>query len=66
VAVQILDGGGWGTLGNVERKNEKKSAPTGYSHLHSHLDDHVRVAYSKILHDEKRETAAVFWHHAHA
>jgi len=63
---RIPDGGGWRTLGNVGRKNKKKSVPTGYSFLHSALDDQSRVVYSEILNDEKKETAAAFWHRAHA
>jgi len=63
---RIPDGGGWRTLGNAGRKNKKKSVPTVYSCLHSALDDHSRVVYSEILNDEKKETAAGFWHRAHA
>jgi hypothetical protein len=58
---RIPNGGGWRTFGHVGRKNEKKSVPTGYSSLHSALDDHSRVGYSEIPNDEKKETAAVFW-----
>ena len=38
----------------------------GYSYLHTAIDDHSRLAYSEILPDEKKETAAAFWHRAHA
>jgi hypothetical protein len=33
----------------------------GYSYLHNAVDDHSRLAYSEILADEKKETAAGFW-----
>jgi transposase InsO family protein len=36
----------------------------GYSYLHTALDDHSRLAYTEILADEKKETAAAFWHRA--
>ena len=33
----------------------------GFSYLHHAVDDHSRLAYSEILGDEKKETAAGFW-----
>ncbi len=33
----------------------------GYSFLHHAVDDHSRLAYSEVLTDEKKETAAGFW-----
>jgi transposase InsO family protein len=64
---RIPDGGGWRTLGKAAgRKNQKKSSPTGYSFLHSAIDDHSRVVYSEILTDEKGATAAGFWERANA
>ncbi|WP_248958444.1 IS481 family transposase [Sphaerisporangium perillae] len=36
----------------------------GYSYLHNAVDDHSRLAYSEILADETKETAAAFWHRA--
>jgi transposase InsO family protein len=33
----------------------------GYSYLHNAVDDHSRLAYSEILPDERKETAAAFW-----
>jgi transposase InsO family protein len=38
----------------------------GYSWLHTALDDHSRLAYTEILTDERKETAAAFWARAHA
>jgi len=63
---RIPDGGGWRTLGTAGKKNKKKSSPTGYSFLHSAIDDHSRVVYSEILTDEKGATAAGFWERANA
>ncbi len=61
----IPDGGGWRTSETPEERT-KKSVPTGYSCLHSALDDHSRVVNSEILKDEKKETTAGFWNRAHA
>jgi hypothetical protein len=45
---RIPDGGGWRTLGRTAgRKNKKKTVPVGYAFLHSTIDDHSRVVYSK-------------------
>ena len=38
----------------------------GYQYLHNAVDDHSRLAYTEILADETRETAAAFWQRAHA
>jgi transposase InsO family protein len=38
----------------------------GYSYLHNAVDDHSRLAYTEILPDETKETAAAFWHRAQA
>jgi transposase InsO family protein len=37
----------------------------GYSYLHNAIDDHSRLAYTEILGDERKETAAAFWRRAH-
>jgi transposase InsO family protein len=36
-------------------------ANLGYSYLHNAVDDHSRLAYTEILPDETKETAAAFW-----
>ncbi|WBP90699.1 IS481 family transposase [Kitasatospora cathayae] len=36
----------------------------GYSHIHTAVDDHTRLAYSEILPDERKETAVGFWQRA--
>jgi transposase InsO family protein len=38
----------------------------GYSFIHTAVDDHTRLAYSEILPDERKETAAAFWQRAQA
>lgn len=36
------------------------------SYTHTAVDDHLRLAYSEIHTDEKKETATAFWTGAHA
>jgi transposase InsO family protein len=71
----IPDGGGWRIAGRAQgRRNgratttaRKNSHPViGYSYLHTAIDDHSRLAYSEILADERKDTAAAFWARAHA
>ena len=74
----IPDGGGHKIHGRaVGSRNNTRSAPIannstsrgaklGYSYLHNAVDDHSRLAYSEILADETKETAAGFWRRAHA
>jgi len=50
--------------GRAARPNRKRGS--GYAFLHTALDDHSRLAYSEILTDERKETAAAFWTRAHA
>ncbi len=38
----------------------------GYSFVHSAIDDHSRLAYSEVLTNERKETAAAFWRRANA
>jgi transposase InsO family protein len=42
------------------------SPSRGYVYLHHAVDDHSRLAYSEILTDERKETAAAFWKRARA
>ncbi|WP_327066283.1 IS481 family transposase [Kitasatospora sp. NBC_01302] len=55
----IPDGGGHKTLGRQAGRKTRSGA--GYSYLHNAVDDHSRLAYSEILADERKETAAAFW-----
>jgi len=57
---RIPDGGGHRKLGRQAGKRSKKHG-RGYAYLHHAVDDHSRVAYSEILGDERKETAAAFW-----
>jgi transposase InsO family protein len=67
---KIPDGGGHRVTdrqtGNANRKAtttvRKNGKPViGYHFIHSAVDDYTRLAYSEILTDEKKETAAGFW-----
>jgi len=74
----IPDGGGHRVHGRaIGRRNSTRSAPIannspgpraklGYSYLHNAVDDHSRLAYTEILPDETKTTAAAFWARAHA
>jgi transposase InsO family protein len=55
---RIPDGGGWRAhgWGNVARRHG-----TGYTFLHSAIDDRTRLVYTETHNDEKGETAAGFW-----
>jgi hypothetical protein len=72
----IPDGGGWRTAGRTQGKLNRAGTPAtgrnrygqpllGYGYLHTALDDHSRLAYTEILPDEKKETAAGFLARAH-
>ncbi|MEV6624010.1 IS481 family transposase [Amycolatopsis sp. NPDC051106] len=75
----IPDGGGHKVLGRAvgERNSNAHRDPArprtlsnranlGYSYLHNAVDDHSRLAYTEILSDETKETAAAFWIRAQA
>jgi transposase InsO family protein len=67
---KIPDGGGWKALGRVAGNHNNHAAHGngphrfGYGFIHSAVDDHSRLAYSEILADERKETAAGFWQRA--
>ena len=61
---RIPDGGGWRVHGRQHRPNRHRGQ--GYSFLHTAIDDHSRLAYSELLADERKETAAAFWTRAAA
>ena len=72
---KIPDGGGWRIHGrSVGKRNSRShsairrnSHPViGYHYLHTALDDHSRLAYTELLTDERKDTAAAFWHRAQA
>jgi transposase InsO family protein len=63
----IPDGGGHKVLGRLEgKRNSGRRGGAGYAYLHNAVDDHSRLAYTEILPDERRDTAAAFWARAHA
>ncbi|MGM9474205.1 IS481 family transposase [Pseudarthrobacter sp. YS3] len=67
---RIPDGGGHRVLGRATGRRNKSRTPSnrrpGYHYLHNAVDDHSRLAYTEILTDETKETAAVFWQRANA
>ncbi len=75
---KIPAGGGWRmrgkTAGRHNSRADKSSglvdkygkAARGYHFLHTAIDGHSRLAYSEILADERKGTAAAFWIRANA
>ncbi len=72
---KIPDGGGWRVTGrSAGSRNSRTHTPIrrgshpviGYHYLHTALDDHSRLAYSELLPDERKDTAAAFWIRAEA
>lgn len=75
---RIPDGGGWRAHGRGSAQGRAASATRdraaragakgsrGYQYLHHAVDDHSRLAYSEVLDDERKETAAGFWTRANA
>ncbi|HHU37901.1 MAG TPA: IS481 family transposase [Propionibacterium sp.] len=75
---RIPNGGGWRAHGRgsiqdraagVARDKAARAGAAGsrgYRFLHHAVDDYSRVAYSEILDDERKETAAGFWTRASA
>ena len=75
---KIPFGGGWRMLGRsvgIRNSQADKSSGLfrssghplrGYHFLHTAIDGHSRLAYSELLADERKETAAAFWTRANA
>jgi transposase InsO family protein len=61
---RIPDGGGWRVHGRAGHSGRHRGP--GYAYLHNAVDDHSRLAYSEVLADERKETAASFWLRAEA
>jgi transposase len=61
---RIPDGGGHRVHGRAKGTRIKKGAKPGTACVHNAVDDHSRLAYSEVLADEKKETAAGFWQRA--
>jgi transposase InsO family protein len=58
---RIPAGGGWRLHG---RSEAVRGRGNGYDFIHTAIDDHTRLAYSEIHHDEKDPTSAGFLHRA--
>jgi transposase InsO family protein len=63
---RIPDGGGHRVMSRQQGQANRKTTRPGYAFLHHAVDDHSRLAYSEILDDERKETAAAFWERARA
>jgi len=75
---KVPAGGGWRMLGRTQGnhnasadrssgRRSKRGCPLGGHHfLHTAIDGYSRLAYSEVLPDERKETAAAFWVHANA
>lgn len=67
---RIPDGGGHRSVGRTAGNRNKTGTAAnrrpGYAFLHNAVDDHSRLAYTEILTDEKKDTAAGFWARANA
>lgn len=61
----IPDGGGHKVLGRAKGKRNRRRG-MGYTYLHNAVDDHSRLAYTELLNDERKDTAAGFWRRARA
>ena len=62
---RIPDGGGHKVLGRAQGKRNRQ-AGVGYWYIHNAVDDCTRLAYSELLDNERKETAAGFWVRANA
>jgi transposase InsO family protein len=67
---RIPEGGGHRSIGraagNRNRTGTSANRRPGYAFLHNAVDEHSRLAYTEILTDEKKDTAASFWERANA
>jgi transposase InsO family protein len=72
---KIPAGGGWRMLGRSVGKHNaqadkssgrlsRRKPVRGYHYLHTAIDGHSRLAYTELLGDERKETAAAFWQRA--
>jgi transposase InsO family protein len=75
---KIPAGGGWRMLGRTAgnrnsfadkgdgQRGRNGDPLRGYHFLHTAIDGHSRLAYSELLGDERKDTAAAFWSRANA
>ena len=70
---KIPDGGGHRAVGRSAGRRNGRLMTTirrnghpviGYGYVHTAIDDHSRLAYSEVLHDEQASTAAAWWRRA--
>lgn len=47
--------------GNRNKTGAAKNRRPGFAYLHNAVDDYSQFAYTEVLADEKKETAAAFW-----
>jgi transposase InsO family protein len=62
---RIPDGGGHKVLGRARGKRDRRRG-MGYWYIHNAVDDRTRLAYSELLDNERKDTAAGFWQRAEA
>lgn len=62
---RIPEGGGWRAHGKGKDGHNGHSR-VGYAFIHSAVDAHSRLAFSEVLENERKETAAAFWQRARA
>ena len=62
---RIPDGGGHKALGRAHGHRDRRRG-MGYWYIHNAVDDRTRLAYSELLTDERKHTAAGFWTRANA
>lgn len=70
---KVPAGGGWRMLGRAAgkrnaqadkssgRRTKHRHSARGYLFLHTAIDAHSRLAYSELLADERKDTAAGLW-----
>jgi transposase InsO family protein len=75
---KIPAGGGWRLLGRTAGARNSRADKSsglrarngdparGYHFLHTAIDAHSRLAYTELLADERKDTAAAFWSRAEA
>lgn len=63
---RIPDGGGHKVHGRQQGKKNSGASRPGYWYIHNAVDDFSCLAYSELLPDERKESAAGFWLRAHA
>jgi transposase InsO family protein len=61
---KILPGGGWRTHGRKASSGQHHRTKTGYAFVHSAIDAHRRLAYSKVHANEQAVTMMAFWRRA--